>query len=223
MLQGPAFVRRRRFASSVSLAQSSPFDHTAGIAPVNVLLAEGWSNVALWALSQRGLAMENDAPFAKLKARERKALLKSGERLTFSPGDLILRQGQTQGAIYVVDKGHVRVERRLRVRAKYVIGDGSLRVDRDPEGEDESYTNVEIARLDKNAVFGEMSFLDPAPISANVIAHDHVVVVRIDGADVKKFIKGDPTFAGRFYHSLATILVRRLRVATKRAASRYIP
>ena len=82
---------------------------------------------------------------------------------------------------------------------------------------------MEIARLGPGAIFGEMSFLDGAPVSANVIAVGKVEVLRIDGASTKQAMKKDPSFAGRFYHSIAEILVRRLRATSKRAASRCVP
>ena len=167
--------------------------------------------------------MANDRPFGKLRAKERKALFASADKRTFESGQLLIDQGKSQNAIYVIEKGEVRIERRLRVRAKYIVDEGKVRVERSGDGDAVSYTNVEIARLGTGAIFGEMSFLDGEPVSANVIAVGTVDVLRIDNKSVKKVMKEDPSFAGRFYHSLAEILVNRLRATSKRAASRYVP
>ncbi len=167
--------------------------------------------------------MVNEAPFGRLKAKERKALLAHAARKTFASGDRLMVQGKSQQFIYVIDRGEVRVERRLRVRAKYVADKGKVRVERSDSGEEDTYTNVEIARLGRGALFGEMSFLDGGPVSANVIAVGEVEVLRVDAKAVKQMMKSDPSFAGRFYHSLADILANRLRATSKRAASRYVP
>jgi CRP-like cAMP-binding protein len=68
-----------------------------------------------------------------------------------------------------------------------------------------------------------MSFLDGQAVSANVIAVGTVDALRIDAASIKQAMNNDPSFAGRFYHSVAEILVTRLRATSKRAASRFIP
>ncbi len=167
--------------------------------------------------------MANDIPFERLRARERNALFAGAANRTFESGQKLIVQGKTQSAIYVIEAGEVRIERRLRVRAKYVVDKGKVRVERSIDGEEGSYTNVEIARLGAGAILGEMSFLDGSPVSANVVAVGTVKALCIEGKAIKQAMKKDPSFAGRFYHSLAEILVKRLRTTSKRAASRYIP
>lgn len=167
--------------------------------------------------------MANDIPFGRLKAKERKALFAHADKRTFENGQHLIDQGKTQNAIYVIETGEVRIERRLKVRAKYVVDNGKVRVERSVDGAEDSYTNVEIARLGAGAIFGEMSFLDGQPVSANVIAVGTVEALCIDVKSIKQAMKEDPSFAGRFYHSIAEILVNRLRATSKRAASRYIP
>ena len=173
--------------------------------------------------------MANDLPFGRLKANERKALFANADKRTFENGQHLIDQGNIQNAIYVIETGEVRIERRLKVRAKYVVDKGKVRVERSVDGAEDSYTNVEIARLGAGAIFGEMSFLDGQPVSANVIGIGIgigigiVDALCIDVKSIKQAMKEDPSFAGRFYHSIAEILVNRLRATSKRAASRYIP
>ena len=190
-----------------------------------VLLA--WGGGMLHDVNPRGrekaTVMASDQPFGRLRAKERKALFANADRRTFEIGKHLIVQGKKQNAIYVIESGEVRIERRLKVRAKYVVDKGKVRVERSADGVEDSYTNVEIARLGVGAIFGEMSFLDGQPVSANVIAVGTVDALCIDGASIKQAMKKDPSFAGRFYHSIAEILVNRLRATSKRAASRYIP
>lgn len=167
--------------------------------------------------------MADDQPFARLKARERKALFANAEKRSFESGQRLIDQGKSQNAIYVIEGGEVRIERRLRVRAKYVVDKGKVRIERSDDGDEDSYTNVEIARLGPGAIFGEMSFIDGKPVSANVIAVGKVDVVRVDAKSVNQAMENDPSFAGRFYHSIAEILINRLRATSKRVASRYVP
>jgi len=61
-----------------------------------------------------------------------------------------------------------------------------------------------------------MSFVENAGASASVVADWAVVCLRIDSAAIHTCIQFDPTFAGRFYHSLAATLSRRLRVNSTR-------
>jgi CRP-like cAMP-binding protein len=172
---------------------------------------------------EKATVMADDPPFGRLRAKERTALFASATKQTFENGQHLIVQGKTQKAIYVIGNGEVRIERRLRVRAKYVVDKGKVRVERSADGEEGSYTNVEIARLGRSAIFGEMSFLDHQPVSANVIAVGTVDALRISDSSIKQAMKKDPSFTGRFYHSIAEILVDRLRATSKRAASRYIP
>jgi CRP-like cAMP-binding protein len=167
--------------------------------------------------------MANDTPFGRLKANERKALFANADKRVFENGRHLIDQGKTQNAIYVVESGEVQIERRLRVRAKHVVDNGKVRVERAVGGAEDLHTNVEIARLGAGANFGEMSFLDGQSVSANVIAVGTVEALCIDGKSIKQAMKEDPSFSGRFYHSIAEILANRLRAKSKRAASRYIP
>ena len=167
--------------------------------------------------------MANDLPFGRLKADEREALFANAARRTFKNGQHLIKQGESQNAIYVIENGEVRIERRLKVRAKYVADNGKVRVERSVDGAKDSYTNVEVARLGVGAIFGEMSFLDGQPVSANVIAASTVEALCINVKSIKQAMKKDLSFAGRFYHSIAEILANRLRATSKRAANQYIP
>jgi CRP-like cAMP-binding protein len=58
---------------------------------------------------------------------------------------------------------------------------------------------------------GEISFLDELPATANVVAKEDVETYYLDRATLQSMFELFPHLGSRFYHSLATILSRRLR------------
>jgi CRP-like cAMP-binding protein len=129
--------------------------------------------------------------FRYLQDAEYKSLLQTAESKSFKPGALLIRQGEEQTSIYILVKG-------------------SAKVVRDHDG-----FMVDISQRGPGEIFGDMSFIEGQPASASVEACDpEVQAIVITHANIKKFIQDDPTFAGRFYESLAAILSRRLRDTT---------
>ncbi len=125
--------------------------------------------------------------FRFLTEKEEVALLQKGGVSRFAPEAVIVREGDGHGAIYVVRKGEVRVEK------------GSMGFP------------LELARLGPGEIFGEMSFIDGSPASANIVADDFVECFVIDQMLMKPLLKSYPSIYGRFYQSLAAILAVRLR------------
>jgi len=132
--------------------------------------------------------------FSKLNVSDWGAFFRAGVRLDFDHNAIILREGQPGDAIYFLTEGEVRVEQK------------SFNV------------SIELARISAGSIFGEMSFLDGANVSASVIAEGYVELVRVADRDLKVLIDEDPQFAIHFYESLAVTLSRRLR-ATNRIIS----
>lgn len=129
--------------------------------------------------------------FSKLDVRDWGAFFKAGIRLDFDHNAIILQEGQPGDAVYFLAEGEVRVEQKS------------------------SNVSIELARLISGSIFGEMSFLDGADVSASVIAEGHVEVVRVSCADLKTIMDEDSRFAYHFYQSLAVALSRRLRATNK--------
>lgn len=74
----------------------------------------------------------------------------------------------------------------------------------------------EIARLGTGEVVGELSFVDSAPPSANVVAEPGCVTLSLDKRAITERLRGDAGFSGRFYRALAMFLADRLRDANVR-------
>ncbi|HET9220708.1 MAG TPA: cyclic nucleotide-binding domain-containing protein [Terriglobia bacterium] len=127
-------------------------------------------------------------PFLDLA--EETALLASAPVKSFDRGQLVLDQNVLLRAIFLIEEGSVRVERR-----------------------DQDQT-VPLAVLESGEFFGEMSYVDGSPTSARVIADMPTRLRVIDEATVNDLITRDPAFAGRLYHSIAAILAERLRLTS---------
>lgn len=93
-----------------------------------------------------------------------------------------------------------------RLRTIYLIIDGSIRIERDDEGQ-----VLLLAILSPGELFGEMSFVDGALTSARAVTQEPSRLHVIEASDVERLGKLDSGFTGRFYRSLAAILVQRLR------------
>ena len=130
-----------------------------------------------------------DRTFKGLTVEERGGLLEKAERLTFGPGEAVVKEGDKIESFYVVAKGEVRVTRHVdcTVSAEFI----------GPRGPGET--------------LGEMSFVDGLGASANLIADGEVELVAIPNTEITRMIEADPTFAGRFYYSLLHTMCRRLR------------
>lgn len=142
-----------------------------------------------------------DDGLCKLTAAERDSLLEAAEHVVYRRGHLILTEGQPNDSIFVLAEGSVRIERRVAAAGPW-------------NGSDD--VTVEITRLGRGAIFGEMSFLEDAGASANVIANEGVGAFRIRREVIDDFAARDTTFAGRFYRSLAITLANRLRATNLR-------
>lgn len=161
-----------------------------------------------------GWTMAFDTTFRKLSLDERRALLDLGIPVHAKPGEVIIHQGARLNGIYVVLKGEVRVEHGIQVVRQAVVKqpNGSEVVKEMP-----GRLSVEVTRLGRGALFGEMSFVDDEPTSATVTAVGEVEAVFIEGGKVRDKLDSDPALGARFYHSLAIVLSGRLREANKQA------
>lgn len=128
---------------------------------------------------------------SKLNVQDWSVFFRLGVRECFNHDDIILKEGKVGDAIYFISDGEVRIERE----------DGDQR--------------IELARLSSGSIFGEMSFLDGAGVSADVIADGDVELFRVDNMHLRETLKFKPEFGQRLYHSLAVTLSRRLRATNK--------
>lgn len=98
-----------------------------------------------------------------------------------------------------------------RPHAIYVLLAGSAEVRRED--------GVLLARLVSGDIFGEMSYIQNARASADVVATTDVTVLTLTDAVIQELFKERPGLAAGLYRSLAAELARRLRAASARCGS----
>jgi extracellular factor (EF) 3-hydroxypalmitic acid methyl ester biosynthesis protein len=102
--------------------------------------------------------------------------------------------------------GDVLVREREPLDTMYFVLEGLLHVKILAEGDD-----IPLARLGTGEIVGEMSFLDPHPASASVVAAEDSLVLTLAHATLAELLDADAEMAARFYRSLAVVETRRLR------------
>ncbi|MFT5175575.1 MAG: CRP-like cAMP-binding protein, partial [Gammaproteobacteria bacterium] len=124
-------------------------------------------------------------------------LLNAALQRRYADGETIVREGERAQSLFILRSGTARVER--------------------SHGE----FSVEISLLNKGEIFGEMGFVEEFAASASVIAAGDCEVDLLREEIVQGAMNLDPGFAGRFFHSIAYILSRRLRATSVEALSEF--
>ncbi|GEM_PF-411463 len=102
-------------------------------------------------------------------------------------GETVIRAGESLDALYVLQKGEVRIELEQLGQA------------------------VPVALCGAGEILGEMSMLDGKGASASVVAETDVELACIDHAVLARLGETDPALGMRLYRSLALVLDERLR------------
>jgi CRP-like cAMP-binding protein len=123
-------------------------------------------------------------------------ILAKSKRLTYDPGEEIIKQGTPGKAIYIIRRGSASVEVT------------SL------EGK------TEIAVLGAEEICGDIAFLLKDEIlkdksSASVLAKSKVEADLIEAEELGRLFESFPSVGARFYRSLAVVLARRLRETSR--------
>jgi extracellular factor (EF) 3-hydroxypalmitic acid methyl ester biosynthesis protein len=105
-------------------------------------------------------------------------------RMQFKPGDVLVQKGRRTHGVYLVLKGTASVG---------IPSHGAPLV------------------VNAGEVCGEISFLDELPATADVVAKEAVEAYYLDRPTLQSLFELFPHLGSRFYHSLASILSRRLR------------
>ena len=112
--------------------------------------------------------------------------------IDFPPDQLIVEQGATSRDLYVLIDGRCEVIRRANPQ-------------------DPNTKRVTLARLDSPAHFGDMSFFNPSPHTADVHAQTAVQVIQIEHASYDDLIRDGVLAAYKLAYNVTGALVRRLR------------
>jgi CRP-like cAMP-binding protein len=130
--------------------------------------------------------------FADLTNTECEELMKSFEELAFAAGEVVIRTGDFEPALYVVLTGAVDIV--LDV----------------PSGED-----ALVASVEPQGVFGETSFFHPAPHSATVRCREPTTLLRLPRQEFERLLAENSLSAYRIGAKAAQILAARLQATDR--------
>lgn len=126
--------------------------------------------------------------FRKLKPEEIEEIKKVALVRRFPKGTLIFSEKDEGDSLFVVVSGDVRITR---------ISPSAI--------------EKTLAVMGPRTVFGEMSFLDGKPRSANAIAYSDCVLLQISKKDLDGLLSDNSLAAYKIIHAFARILTYRLR------------
>jgi CRP-like cAMP-binding protein len=132
--------------------------------------------------------------FGLLSAEDRQALVAAAPLRLFGDGEILVRQGEA---------GH----------SAFVVFEGRVRVSLDPG-------DIELARLDRGAYFGEMSLLTGDPRTASVRAVGDCTVLEITSDAFRGIVLQHPALVERIG---VVVAERRAGIARARAAVASVP
>jgi CRP-like cAMP-binding protein len=107
----------------------------------------------------------------------------------YNAGEIIIRQGETVGTLFLIKSGTARVS-----------------AESSPDRPEEVF-----AILNPNEYFGELSLIDSHPPAASVFAEENAVIFAVDHNDLRDLMAKNLSIANKILHSLAYTLVQRLR------------
>ncbi len=127
--------------------------------------------------------------FRGASAQALSTLRQSVEERTYCCGEKIFRRGDAGGEIYFIKRGAVRIALPLSMGTAH-----------------------HLSTFGRGDFFGDMSFLDREPRSADAIAEDEVELYALDRERFDRIAAQYPEIAGIFYNRLAYEISRRLRL-----------
>ena len=154
---------------------------------------EGESRAA--PLGEKGLttgALRRLKILAEFDERQLESFLRYMEVESYKPFAQVVRQGEPGGAMYLVLEGELRAR---------ILIDGK---------------ETTLSTLHVGDFFGEISILDQGPRSADVIANQPSVLLRISADAFTKLVREAPALATPFLLALSRSVVGRVRALTKK-------
>ncbi len=128
---------------------------------------------------------------SRLSVRQRSRLAELATNRSYPAGSVIVRQGDTSMALYVILSGSVRIERQTDGRA-----------------------TTAVSEVGPNGFFGEMGLIDDQPRSATVVALELTECALLAKWDFQNELRNDSDIA----LGILPVLTRRIRDLDERLA-----
>ncbi len=125
---------------------------------------------------------------------ERTQLGNFGEFIALSDGEILIDEGHTQDALFMVVSGTFHVQTVVTGRP------------------------VLLGTLKAGNTIGEINMFDPGQASASVVSKSFSEVWRIDRARLEQYLEAHPRTAARLLVNIATQLSKRLRKTNEKVA-----
>lgn len=138
-------------------------------------------------LPEMGFATEFDI-------EERTQLGNFGEFISLSDGDVLIGEGHTQDALFMVVSGTFHVQTVVTGRS------------------------VLLGTLKAGDTIGEVNMFDPGNASASVVSKSFSEVWKIDRVRLEQYLEAHPRTAARLLVNVATQLSKRLRKTNEKVA-----
>ena len=153
---------------------------------------EKFSHISTTAIRPDDPRLQKFCIFAGFGEEELSALLKLTDAVTCPAGSRIVQTGEEGHCLYVVLEGRARVT---------IDADGR---------------EIELAPLEAGDFFGEVSLVDDGPRSANVIAQETCVLLRITRTTIGVLSGLQPSAAIQILGAIGSALVGRLRASNQK-------
>jgi CRP/FNR family transcriptional regulator, cyclic AMP receptor protein len=142
---------------------------------------------------QKGPSMTNATTvvspiFDGFTAEEYESTLALLEQRSYAKGDVILHEGKSEQALWILLKGTCEVVKKNKGPTEHTL-----------------------ATLESGSAFGEMSFFQKAPHSATVRASTAVKLLRITRESYEQLHTKNPTAAYKITQIVVTLMAQRLR------------
>ncbi len=121
----------------------------------------------------------------------------SWTRRPFESGEVLIREGDRDECLYIVEKGHLRVTDSVALEGQRVIQPG-------------------ICDLGPGDLFGELCLFDSQPRSASVVAISDGELLEISAPHLHAWMDQHPDVGYRVLKELFDIQIQRLRRANRR-------
>ena len=143
-------------------------------------------------IAQKGKAMaeadflKSVTLFVEFDSEELDDLRRSLHLSRFTPGDVILTEGNANRALHIVRSGRIRVTRRVQD------------------------SDVSLCDLLPGQTFGELSIIEDGVASASLRAVTPAEVLSLSMNDLAEFLRAHPAAGAKFWREIALDLRRRL-------------
>ncbi|MBT8146151.1 MAG: cyclic nucleotide-binding domain-containing protein [Gammaproteobacteria bacterium] len=118
-------------------------------------------------------------------------------RRSFKANETIVREGEEDRTMYLVESGSMRVSRRVEL-------------------EDDRHIQPGLADLGPGDLFGELGLFESHARTASVVAIDHGVLVGIDCERLSQYLERHPELGYQAFKQLFMVFIDRLSRANQR-------